>query len=105
MRAAGAILFFTSHQCSSAALFGSRLRVQCTKTVHFGHVSPPPRPHILRSGVRFSSESREPHALHVNIGGAAGPFSCWFEAIGCGGLGGTFKISTRSVFRRLGTGC
>ena len=88
----------------SAALFASRLLVQCIKAVHFGHVSPPPRAHILCTGVRFSSENREPHALHVNTGGAAGPFSCWFETIGCGGLGGTFKIPTRSVFRLLDMG-
>ena len=85
----------------SAALFASRLLVQCIKAVHFGHVSPPPRAHILCTGVRVSSENREPHALHVNTGGAAGPFSCWFETIGCGGLGGTFKIPTRSVSRLL----
>ena len=88
----------------SAALFASRLLVQCIKAVHFGHVSPPPRAHILCTGVRFSSENREPHALHVNIGGAAGPFSCWFETIGCGGLGGTFKAPTCSVFRLLDMG-
>ena len=85
----------------SAALFASRLLVQCIKAVHFGHVSPPPRAHILCTGVRVSSENREPHALHVNTGGAAGPFSCWFETIGCGGLGGTFKIPTCLVFRLL----
>ena len=91
----------TSHLCSFATIFASRLLVQCIKAVHFGHVSPPPRAHILCTGVRVSSENREPHALHVNTGGAAGPFLCWFETIGCGGLGGTFKIPTRSVSRLL----
>ena len=81
------------------------LLVQSTNAVHFGHVSPPPRAHMLCSGVWFLSKRREPHTLRVNIGRGAGPFLCGIGHSWYCVLGGTFKTWLRSVLHVLGIGC